>query len=181
MSFKYQSDNNCYAYACCIASNSFAQPGRHSRGSLNLKEPGSFTEANIIKNAMLDGLLHIGGDMPDPGKPPCPGHLVALLFSAAMFQIGGDPLANWYGDFHWVRCDDPDHYAAWSQKDGGDQVTNFDFAGRPIADPRRANWTVNYGPIGLPDSATSTDQNEFKVVYDFVCFMWVPHQGVHII
>jgi len=51
----------------------------------------------------------------------------------------------WKGDFHWVRCDDVSG-GLWSQKDGPDQITNFDFSGKAIQDPRMANWIVNQGP-----------------------------------
>jgi hypothetical protein len=174
MSFKYVVDNNCYAYACCIATNSYAQPGRASAGSSDLRVPENFTPTTIRNNATLDGLLYVGADLPDPRKSPGPGHLVALLLSAAVSRSGGDPLANGDVDYHWVRCDDPDHYASWSQKDGDGQVTNYDFAGQPIEDPRRANWTVNQGPSDL-------DPTELSMSYEFVCFLWVPQQGVHII
>jgi len=180
MSFKYQSDNNCYAYACCIATNSFPQPGRASHGSADLNKDVSFTPANIQRNAERDGLVPAGTQLPSPGQRG-QGHLAALLFSAPVSKIGGDPLANWDGDYHWARCDDAVHYARWSQKDGGGQVTDFDFAGQPITNPALANWTVNNGPVGRPPGAHHTDHNEFKVTYEFVCFMWVPQHGVHII
>lgn len=181
MSFKYAIDNNCYAYACCIATNSFAQPGRASAGSMDLRVPKNFTAQNIIHNATLDGLQYIGAQLSASKKPPSSGHLVALLFSAPVPKIGGDPRANWDGDYHWVRCDDAVHHARWSQKDGSDQVTNFDFSGQPITDPRQANWEVSIGPIGRPRGGGPSDPAEFRISYEFVCFMWVPDHGVQII
>jgi len=179
MPYKHIADNNCYAYACCIATNTFPQPGRASRGSVEL-DKYHLTAVNVQENAQLDGLIPVGNQMPDPRDPPGPGHLVALLFSAPVSKIGGDPLANWPGDYHWVRCDDAVHHAKWSQKDGWGQVTDYDFAGQPITDPRSANWRVNYGPIGKPPEGGPDDLNEFVVSYDFVCFMWVP-DGANII
>jgi len=94
------------------------------------------------------------------------------MFSAPESKIGGDPTANWPGDYHWARCDDTAAWI-WSQKDGGDQVTNFDFAGESITDPSTANWRVNQGPL--------SDGNEYRVSYDFAYYMYVPNTGVTII
>ncbi|HEX6180446.1 MAG TPA: hypothetical protein VFZ47_04325 [Chitinophagaceae bacterium] len=179
MSYKYQPNNNCYAYGCCISSNSFPQPGRFSGGTPFNQE---FTGEVVMNNAVKDGLVYIGTARSDMQAHAASGlyagHYVALLFSAPESNIGGDPNANWPGDYHWVRCDDLNSYT-WSQKDGGDQVTNFDFAGNPITDPTTANWTVNQGPIGQVGS--TTDNNEYTAAYDFFCFMFVPATGVNII
>ena len=99
------------------------------------------------------------------------GHFVALMISPA-----GD--ANWPGDYHWSRCDNSSgSCGSWSQKDGNDQVTNFDFAGNLITDPATANWTVNQGPI-----QTGSDVGDDQIVdYAFYCYMFVPDSGVNII
>ena len=99
-----------------------------------------------------------------------PGQYVALLISPA------DPNPNygWPGDYHWARFDDLAS-SAWSQKDGTDQVTNFDFAGHPITDPATANWTVNQGPI------SKQDPGDLVVSYAFYAYMYVPQGGVNII
>jgi hypothetical protein len=176
MSVKYQPNNNCYAYGCNIASNSFPQPGRAS-GAPTLAN--NFTADHVLSNAVSDGLVFVGTTMEallahaaeaDPGA----GHYVALMFSEPENNIGGDSNANWPGDYHWARCDTLTPMS-WSQKDGGDQVTNFDFAGNLITDPSTANWRVNQGPI------SSSDQNEYVVSYDFYCFMYVPSSGVTIV
>jgi len=189
MSYKYQANNNCYAYATLICPNTFPQPGRATIGSVNLWDsPSNFTPQNVINNAVLDGLVFIGeaiSDIKAHVKQGLSGHYVALMFSAPEPNIGGDPNANWSGDYHWARCDDNKNFESWSQKDGGDQVTNFDFAGNPIKDPAKANWRVNQGPInpsapGQP-SPSGSDNNEYLVTYDFLCFMFVPVTGVNIV
>jgi len=84
--------------------------------------------------------------------------------------------ANWPGDYHWARCDNSsDACDSWSQKDGSDQVTNFDFAGNPINNPMTANLQVTQGPV------SSTDSRELLVEYGFYCFMFVPETSVTII
>lgn len=168
MSCAYQPNNNCYAYGCNIATNSFPQPGRAS-GAPSLST--DFTADHVVSNAVSDGLIYIGATLADVhahAATAAAGHYVALMFSEPESAIGGDPNANWPGDYHWARCDDLAN-SKWSQKDGGDQVTNFDFAGQPITDPSTANWRVNQGPI------SSTDSSEYQVTYDFVCFMFVPY------
>ncbi|MCR2834512.1 hypothetical protein [Parerythrobacter lacustris] len=175
MSDKYQPNNNCYAYGCNFASNSFPQPGRAS-GAPNLFS--NFTPQQVISNAESDGLINIGStvaDIASHAATGATGHYVALMFSTPENSIGGDPNANWPGDYHWARCDVLSSPMSWSQKDGGDQVTNFDFAGNPITDPSTANWTVNQGPI------SSTDANEYIVTYDFLTFMFVPNGAVNIL
>lgn len=177
MSYQYQPNNNCYAYACCIAPNSFPQPGRASGGTPFSQQ---FTAQVVATNAQGDGLQMVGTTLDElkqhaAARGDANGHYVALMFSPPESNIGGDPNANWPGDYHWARCDDPAQFQSWSQKDGGDQVTNFDFAGYPITSPATANWTVNQGPIG------SGDNNEYIAVYTFYCYMFVPPSGVNII
>ena len=185
MSCKYQPNNNCYNYACNIATNSFAQPGRDSGAPTfwhNLTGP------NVRSNAESDGLQYVGttlGEIEEHIKQDIPGHYVALMISLPESDIGGDPQAKWPGDYHWARCDD---FSAslWSQKDGGDQVTNFDFAGKPITNPAKANWRVNQGPIspqapGQPVDPGENDNREYVVSYDFYCFMFVPNAEINII
>jgi hypothetical protein len=179
MSSKYQPNNNCYAYGCCITSNTFPQPGRCSGGT---QFSQSFTAEVVMNNAVGDGLVSIGTTIDDIKKhaaQAAAGHYVALMFSEPESNIGGDPNANWPGDYHWARCDDPVNFQSWSQKDGNDQVTDFDFAGNPITNPETANWTVNQGPIGTV--GTSNDSNEYSAAYTFYCFMFVPNTGVNII
>lgn len=193
MSYKYQPNNNCYAYGCNISSNTFPQPGRHSGYLLtaeNFQQPVGTLGELVASYAVKDGLIYAGKSMSEllrfksarQGTNPVgkgdvtsgflDGHFVALMVSPA-----GDD--NWPGDYHWARCDNSSGSCnSWSQKDGGDQVTNFDFAGRPISDPAEANWTVNQGPVpqGQPDAGQ--DQ---VVDYVFYCYMFVPGTGVDII
>lgn len=190
MSRKFQPNNNCYAYGCNITPNTFPQPGRQSGYLLTAEDfKLSFAELGqlVSSYAVKDGLQLAGstfqeliafkssrqGTNPGAGENlgvgSLGGHFVALMVSTA-----GD--SNWPGDYHWARCDNSSGACnSWSQKDGSDQVTNFDFAGEPITNPSAANWTVNQGPI------SNTDSRELVVEYDFYCFMFVPQQGVNII
>jgi hypothetical protein len=182
MSYKNQPNNNCYAYGTNIASNSFAQPGRASLNST----PWSveMTAESVTANAELDGLIALPQttivDLIDnSGYVQGPdGHFVALVFSAPEKDFKDDPNAQWGGDYHWVRADSVDtanKTISWSQKDGGDQVTNFDFAGNPISDPATACWEVNQGPV------SNSDPNDMIVSYEFCTYMWVPSSGVSIL
>ena len=170
MSYKFQPHNNCYAYACDIATNSFPQPGR-AHGVSFAKE---FTGDLVQQGAEKDGLIEISKDPLDNDqlnkikteKNLPPGHFVALLFSEPDAKVG------WPGDYHWARLDKD---GTWSQKDGGDAVTNFDFAGNPIKNAATANWVVNQGPI------SNTDPTDAVVGYKFQSYMYVPDGKVNIV
>lgn len=191
MSYKFQPNNNCYAYGCNITPNTFPQPGRQSGFLLtasDFQQSVAALGALVSGYAVKDGLQVAGKTMAEllvfksskQGTNPHPGigsgagylggHFVALMVSPA----GSD--ANWPGDYHWARCDNSSGSCnSWSQKDGSDQVTNFDFAGNPISNPATANWTVNQGPV------STTNTSELVVAYEFYCFMFVPESGVSII
>lgn len=188
MSYKNQPNNNCYAYGTNIASNSFAQPGRASAEST----PWSveMTAESVTANAVLDGLIALPqttiADLIDKSGyvQGADGHFVALVFSAPDDDFRGDPGAQWGGDYHWVRADrvDPvNKTISWSQKDGGDQVTNFDFAGNPISDPTTACWEVNLGPVAGVDPNLPGDKRDMIVDYVFHTYMWVPSRKVEIL
>ncbi|MGU7774405.1 hypothetical protein ACV229_30035 [Burkholderia sp. MR1-5-21] len=170
MSYKFQVNNNCYNYSTNIASNSFAQPGR-MHGYFLTSPP---TGPDVVKGAQLDGLVNLGSSTKEDliqhvRAQGGVGHYVALLISP------GDASVGWPGDYHWVRCDSTSQFDTWSQKDGGDQVTNFDFAGNPISWPPTADWTVNQGPL------LQGNPNDIVVSYTFYCFMYVPAAGVSLI
>lgn len=183
MSVQYQPNNNCYNYGCDIATNTFAQPGRYSGCLLT---PSNLDGPTVSGYAEKDGLIivSIGGSIQDcvnywDNNPGLNGHFVALMISPV-----GD--VYWPGDYHWARCDNSASGCnSWSQKDGNDQMTNFDFAGQPITDPSLANWTVNQGPISVPSNPATNpappDVPEVVTTYDFYCFMFVPFDGVNII
>jgi hypothetical protein len=191
MSYKFQPNNNCYAYGCNIATNSFPQPGRQSGYLLTANDfKSTFDNVGLLVRtyAEKDGLRFVGISTAELMKyksnlqgancgsalqtGTLDGHFVALMISPA-----GDD--NWPGDYHWARCDDSSGACqSWSQKDGNDQVTNFDFAGNPIRDPSSANWTVNQGPIASDSPNAGQDQ---VVVYSFYCYMFVPSNEVNII
>ena len=105
MSNKYQVNNNCYAYATLICPNTFPQPGRATTGSVDFWSAlANFTPQNVMNNAVLDGLVYVGttiSDIQAYASKKLPGHFVALMFSAPESNIGGDPNANWPGDYHW--------------------------------------------------------------------------------
>jgi len=178
MSYKFQPNNNCYAYGTNIATNSFPQPGRKSGYLLtadDFKKPFNDIGELVKSYAVKDGLVYVGTTMDelmqyksDNSNSVLEGHFAGLLISP-----GGNH--DWPGDYHWARCDNSSESCdSWSQKDGGDQVTNFDFAGNPITDPATANWTVNEGP-------TSKGADDLVVDYAFYCYMFVPNKGVDII
>lgn len=191
MSYKFQPNNNCYAYGSNITPNTFPQPGRQSGYLLtaaDFNSPFDSLGELVSSYAAKDGLVFAGTSMAQllqfkssrlgtnpegaPQQGNLDGHFVALMISPA-----GD--ANWPGDYHWARCDNSSGRCdSWSQKDGNDQVTNFDFAGNPITDPSTANWTVNQGPVGQGLPNAGQDQ---IVDYAFYCFMFVPGTGVNIV
>jgi hypothetical protein len=102
MSYKFQTNNNCYNYACNIATNSFTQPGR-MHGLFLSDSPQGPTGAQVVKGAELDGLVKIGGS--EISVPQLKhhlgtnleGHFVALLTSEADISVkwpGGLPLGE---------------------------------------------------------------------------------------
>jgi hypothetical protein len=174
-SYKYQVHNNCYNYAVDIATNTFAHPGRLHGLAYN----GDLDGDMVVGGAQKDGLILIAGseatleDVWNKTPEFCDspnGHLVALLIGAPDHSI------KFHGDFHWVRCDEFES-SSWSQKDGPDQITTLDFAGYPISDPHRANWTDNAGPF----YTTTPGAPDFIISYKFWAWMFVPHRGVDII
>ena len=188
MSASFQPNNNCYAYGCNITPNTFPQPGRQN--GTNLWGLGPISGPIVQSAAELDGLMYVGTQLSDltgffAANPQfeSQGHFVALMISPE----GTD--SNWPGDYHWARCDNSSTSCdSWSQKDGSDQVTNFDFAGHPITDPSMANWSVNQGPTPAPAAEGTSPvappaqiQSDNVVSYNFYCFMYVPPSGVDII
>ncbi len=170
MSYKFQPNNNCYNYSTNVATNSFAQPGRMTGKPLQK----GWTGQDVVNGAVSDGLIFVGGgeltnqDLINHSQNAGAGHYVALMISAP------DPSVDWPGDYHWARCDDLQEMS-WSQKDGGDQVTNFDFAGNLITDPSTANWTVNQGAMMQGKS------DDVIVGYELFAYMFVPTGRINII
>lgn len=172
---KHQPNNNCYNYACNIASNSFAVPGR-LHGVKVYSPSGKLAKQHVIAAAQADGLKLIGDasmSLADAltqaaHEDPRSGHLVGLLVSDPVSEIG------WCGDFHFVRSDYANGHS-WSQKAGTDQITDFDFEGKPISDPSIACWVVNQGPAHLGGKTA------FLSRYYFVAWMFVSVRNVQII
>ena len=171
-SSKFQAHNNCYNYGVDTATNTIAQPGRMNGITIT----GNIDAEQVVQGARLDGLILVGGPGTDIGglRNSAPklgaGHFVALLIAPAA------PALQFDGDYHWVRCDDLGA-PSWSQKDGPDQVTNFDFAGSPIHDPAVAHWSVNSGPPGTGKPGAP----DLVVTYQFHAYMFVPRAKVIII
>jgi hypothetical protein len=174
---KFQPHNNCYNYACNIASNSLAQPGRmtlkefapvHNQSGFEICPPVDV----IIMRATSDGLRQVGDASAPFSQIPVSSfkeaHLVALLTTPPHPELG------FHGDFHWVRLDDPLR-KSWSQKNGIDQATDVDFSGMPITDPRTANWILDIGSI------SQDDPSDLVVEYSFKAWMLVPRAGVSIV
>ncbi|CAN5676410.1 hypothetical protein BH10ACI4_BH10ACI4_11600 [soil metagenome] len=185
MAYRFQTNNNCYNYACNIATNSFAQPGRRHGKDLTLKGK-SMKGSDVIEAAEADGITLIGGkDMKlrqairsqayDRGRArEHGGHLVALLISTAVSDI------RWAGDYHWVRCDDA-LGKIWSQKDGPDHVTDYDFGGEKIIDPSKACWVSNTGPPPTGWGRRKHRLSSQVVEYYFAAWMFVSYKHVSII
>lgn len=169
MPSKFQMNNNSYAYACQIASNTYPQPGRVDGHIL----PQDFVGADVVKAAQKDGLIDIGESIEhvkdfnrnNGGL----GHYVCLLVSESNNQYGLK------ANYHWVRCDDNRDFSLWSYKMGAGMISNLDFAGKPISDPAIANWSINQGLV-LADEVFS-----LSVVYKLVTYMFVPGGRVDII
>lgn len=185
MSYQFQPNNNCYNYACNVATNSFAHPGRKHGTSL-FSPTRRLTGDSVVAAARADGLIEVGRSemgLSDVLKVLNirrrngllrDGHLVALLISVADSKI------RWRGDFHFVRCDAPDG-KHWSQKNGPDQVTDFDFAGNLIKDPSTANWVVNQGLEHHRRPTPKAPRSEIRILYRFEAWMFVPFGRVSII
>ena len=83
----HQNDNNCYAYATDVATNTFPQPGR---GSGDKWHDNTCEEMRAASER--DGLVWFGNDLPSVDEKPEIGHFVALYI--------------WHGtNFHWARRD----------------------------------------------------------------------------
>jgi hypothetical protein len=116
--YGYQWENNCYNYACDIATDTFAQPGRAATGVHNT----IMFCPEVSAGAIADGLR------PRPAATPARGcsHTVALVVDADYH----------YGDYHWYRLD---ANGMWSHKIGSTEATNLDNSLQPIVNPETAD------------------------------------------
>jgi len=175
---KNKFNNNCYNYAVNIATNTYAQPGR--KHGYFMKD--EFNADKVMDLAVEDGLIVVGGSEIGPKEladnvenyRPGQGHFVALLFAEPNLKY------NFTGDYHWVRCDD---YEAspfkWSQKLSHDEISNFDYQGRPISDPRYSNWICNDGTDSEYMNEREPGMHVADCVFEYVFHSWmyVPHDG----
>jgi hypothetical protein len=127
-----------------------------------------------MNGAIADGLVQVGSadlkaaDLANYKTTHPNGHFVALLIAPS------DPLVYFgNGDYHFVRCDDNISFKSWSQKDGNEPVTNFDFAGNPIVDPSQSNWGYNWGPIDAG--------HDVIISYELYAYLFVPWGAVDIL
>eukprot|EP00958_Prasinococcus_capsulatus_P004268 scaffold395_cov383-Prasinococcus_capsulatus_cf.AAC.20 len=139
----YQGDNNCYAYANDIVTNTFPQPGRGSGHKWTVN-----TCEDMKRGSISDGLTWIGTELPTYSAGPDNGHFVALYIW---------PDTN----FHWARMDasgdyksaDMDDALRWSHKPGGTEVRDVDNDGNAIYDPSVANLAPwRYAPVRSVDA-----------------------------
>jgi hypothetical protein len=129
--------NNCYSYAISHPDNPPGwklSPGE--KAGLGIAKEGKFDAKDLTRLVEADGLL-------SAGQNPVPKQGYYLV---AMFVIPQD-------DFHFVRQDND---GTWSHKPGDEEVTNLDFDGKPITDPRHA-------ALGQ---------------YQFVSYFYVPEGGL---
>jgi len=183
MPYEMAPHNNCYNYACDNATNTWAYPGKAQKYPYQTMPdptaPGTdktlllWLGPDLVQAAQQDGLLVVadpGASISDLQVPAGrTGWFVALLVAPKDASFPN-------GDFHWVRCDNKVTFDSWSQKDSGYNVTNYDFAGNPITDPRKAIWKANdahWGPLPLVGADVMT-------TYAFYTFMFVPYPGVTI-
>lgn len=132
-----QLSNNCYSYALNHPGNPPGwklSPGE--KAGLGIARKDEFDPKDLTRLVKADGLLPAGQE-PVAKKG---------YYLVAMFVIPGD-------DFHFVRQNED---GSWSHKPGDEEVTNMDFKGRPITDPRKA----------------SMDD------YQFVSYFYVPEGGL---
>lgn len=108
-----QRSNNCYNYACDLANNTFAQPGRAAGTSITMDC------ASVTAGAVADGLV----------TADCNGDCVQCCHQVA--------LVIWPGhDFHWYRKHED---GTWSHKPGQTPVRDYDNSHTTITDPRTAD------------------------------------------
>ena len=72
--------NNCYNYASTIITNSYAQPGRATRGPFFPLVTADAIRAGAISDGFADLTPVPGPNAPVPGIPTGPEHVVALFF-----------------------------------------------------------------------------------------------------
>eukprot|EP01084_Bolivina_argentea_P215715 366292_1 len=154
----HQSENNCYAYATDIVTDTFPQPGRGSGQKWQYN-----TCEDMIAAAERDGLKWIGNTLIDYSYGPLNGHYVALYIW---------PNTN----FHWARMDYNGTYnnsdvkvvnqilRRWSHKPGGTEIQTVDNNGNCIGNiapcvlPSQADlspWSVFCGYLmGIPSDLT---------------------------
>lgn len=114
--YGYQSDNNCYNYACNVATDTFAQPGRAASGVDNW----IMFCPEVSAGAIADGLEPRSAGT--QSRERC-SHTVALVVAPDI-------------DYHWYRLD---ANGLWSHKPGTTEATNLDNSLQPIVNPETAD------------------------------------------
>jgi hypothetical protein len=164
---KIQESTNCYAYACNDpmghARYDKPQPGQLGGRSVTQAEESVVRWAvmrddltrNRAQLSRLVPLVRLRGEAVPDHVVNVPGYYLIALITA--------PDA----DYHWVRQDDN---GMWSHKPGHGSVTDLDFYGKPIFDPRDATFAV---PV-----AEDQFGNLMYKPYDFTTFYYAPKGGV---
>ncbi|HKQ37276.1 MAG TPA: hypothetical protein VJ063_04295, partial [Verrucomicrobiae bacterium] len=121
-SFEVQNYNNCYNFSTDIRTDTFAQPGVAGGVPAVWPPPDCQPDTagavadGLRANVNIDDLCHTSG-LPQ-------GHIIALLVAP-------------YSDYHFIRLEAD---GTWASKAGNTAATTLDNAGRPITDPRTANF-----------------------------------------
>lgn len=152
---KLQQHANCYAYSVNDFKNDFygvavgtkgLSTQAHSPLFQNLKpeQLHDYTQYTI-NGAIKDGLIYTGSNWPTKA-----GYYRIALFISKGTRDGTSP-----NDYHWAR---QNRDGTWSHKFGDQNVTNIDFAGKPITDISK----VDFGS------------------YKFAGFFLAPHGGIDV-
>ncbi len=125
--------NNCYNYGNDTITNTYAQPGLASTGTMCSSQQ-LYDPSCVQAGAISDGLVWIGWAFPG-NQYQCAdgGHIVFLAIAPGY-------------DYHWWRLDRA--HGTWSHKPGGTPVRNTDGSNNTISNPLLANrggYTVDGG------------------------------------
>ena len=156
---------NCYAYACNDAYHhaykTKPQPGELA--NMPFRRVQDFSDSRVRLRVMGDDLMRGRNQiqrlipMVRLRSDPVPDHVVNVKGYYLIALVVAP-----HEDYHWVRQDND---GMWSHKPGHTEVTDLDWHGRPIYDPRDATFKVD-DDYGRP------------VPYKFTTFYYAPKGGV---
>ncbi|WP_340609160.1 hypothetical protein [Xenorhabdus bharatensis] len=130
--------NNCYAYACNLATGSFPQPGRKAGVYYSCRQ------SSVMDAARADGLIDLDRYPFKEANLHKPNYVVALVTTPDA-PDGNCLLSLW--DYHWYRLvlgDSKDGRTPqlWAHKPGHNDVRNKDNEGHTIYDLCRAKHGI---------------------------------------